>query len=303
MKINLFHQYCTCYFSDDLKGLSKVWILGDNFLAESYRKNFKKASGDFFLKNQFEVLPFCSSKYSDSNTNTLSRIVNSFTQAMNTKYYLPDFLIVFLDNDLVEFLQYKKYNVATLLGPWIEFLAQIIAESLQDRFHQLSPKARPKNITQVYWVEAIGHTNFEYLDQQVREIFTQCLEATCKVHESMSMHVLKLREFWNKSDDALVVNNRFTKVGTAAYWRSLDASFKFNLKKRDDFLVRSKYRALKNKPDISSHKIISVPEDRANFDEMQSFFGRHRNNRFHWSKTRQHGSPRFMLPRLKKHSY
>ena len=222
-----------------------MWILGDNFVAETYWKNVKKASHNLFIKNNFEIMAFCSSKYSDKNVNTLSRLVNSFIQAMNTKFYLPEYLIIFIDDNLIEYLQYKRYNVASLLGPWIEYLCQMIAESLQNRCQQLPMKARQKLPTQVYWVEAVSHSNFEYIDQQAREIFSKCIEANCKVHENM--RILKIREFWDRSDDNLVINNRLTKQGISAHWRSVDASFKFNIKKRDEFLTRNKYRALKTK--------------------------------------------------------
>ena len=153
---------------------------------------------------------------------------------MNTKFYLPDFIIILLDDNLINYLDYKRFNVASLLGPWIEYLCQFFAESLQ-RFQSLSQKARPKLPTQVYWAEAVTHCNFDYLDQQAREIFTQCLDATCKLHNDQ-MRVLKLREFWDRNDDSLVINNQLTKQGVACYWKSLDASFKFNLKKKEDFL-------------------------------------------------------------------
>ena len=99
-----------------------MWLLGDNFLMETYWKNFKKA-GDMYLKDKYEIMPFCSSKYSDKNTNALSRLVNSFIQALNSKFYLPNYVVVMLDNDLIEFLQYKRFAVGSLLGPWLEYLA------------------------------------------------------------------------------------------------------------------------------------------------------------------------------------
>ena len=263
------------------------------------------------MKQYFEVLPFCSSKYSDKNSNTLSRIVNSFALELNTKFYLPDYIIIVLDDDLINFLQYKRYNVASLLGPWIEYLAQYFAETLQERFQALPLKAKGRDCPppQVYWVEPIGHTNFDYIDQQVREVFTHCLEANCKIHENM--RVLKLREFWNKHDDSLVVNNRFTKLGLAAYWRSIDASFKFNLAKRDEFLVRAKFRTLRAKQDrqVLSKKAVreDTKDSRADADvSMREFFIRHRstpsqtNDRFHWKKSGISGSPKFLLPRLNR---
>ena len=113
--------------------MSKVWLVGDNFLAENYRKNFKKATYELYLKNRFEVTPYCSSRFSDRNTNAISRLVNSFVQAMNTKFYLPEYVIIMLDNDLIEYVQYKRFGVAALLGSWIEYLAQFFVETLETR--------------------------------------------------------------------------------------------------------------------------------------------------------------------------
>ena len=46
----------------------------------------------------------------------------------------------------------------------------------------------------------------------------------------------------------------------------MDASFRFNLKKRNDFLVRNKFRALKTKPDSS---FSSKTDQKKNSDRMQ----------------------------------
>ena len=257
------------------------------------------------MRGNFEVIPYCSSKFSDKNMNTLSRIENSFIEAINTKFYLPEYLVIFLDSDLINYLDFKRSNLASLFSLWIEYLCQVVAETFQHRFQLLSPKAK-RDPTQVYWVEPVGHNNFNYADQQAREIFTQCLEASCKVHGNM--HVLKIREFWDKSDDNYVINNRFTKLGVSAYWRSLDVSFKFNMKKREDFMIRQKFRTLKAKSDEKGQgqSMRAVREDiysrttGEDQDEMLQFFARcHTPDRFHWNNPGRGNGPRFFLPRLK----
>ena len=156
---------------------------------------------------------------------------------MNAKYYLPDYVIILLDDDLISHLKYKKFKVSSLLGQWIEYLSQFITEALQTRQQQLPVKARLKKQTKIYCIEVVGHSNFDYPDQQVRDIFSKCLEAKCKAQEFMQMGVFKLRDFRDKNDDALVMNNNFTKHGISMYWRLMDASFQFNLRKREDFII------------------------------------------------------------------
>ena len=131
----------------------------------------------------------------------------------------------------------------------------------------------------------------------------------------MTHRVLRLRDHWNRKDDNLVISNRITKHGLASYWKALDASFAFNLKKRADYLIRMKFRALKGKNsedkqnnDYGQTK-TSAREDitHAMADEMINFFRRHssspnhRNDRFHWhsrSTNRKSPGPRFLLPRV-----
>ena len=200
-------------FSDDLKGLMKVWILGDNFLVETYRKNFRKAGNEFFLKENFEVVPFCSSKYSDRNVNMLSRIINSFISAVNNKIYLPAYLIILLDDDLIDYLQYKKFGVSTLYGNWLEFLAGNIQMTLEKARDELPNFAKAAEKTQVYWVEPPNHIEFTSEDKQMREKFSHCLEALTKIYNDM--RVLKISTPLCKEDSNLVINNRFTKMGLA----------------------------------------------------------------------------------------
>ena len=288
-----------CYLLlEDIKGLSRVWLLGDNFLAESYRKYFKKSNFEFYMKSEYEVIPFCSSKYSDKNVNTLSRLVNSFIHALNTKHYLPAYMVVLLDDDLIQYMGYSKFKVASLYGPWIEYLSELFTESFLNRRNDLPRKARPDDITQVYWVEPVGHANFDYIDQQLRDKFSKCLEVNAKAFDSM--RVLKLRD-WDKNDDNLVHNNKITKLGLSVYWRSLDASFEFNNKKRNEFLIRSRFRALKPKSEDRRLDQIKSSGHEDSPEDMHRFFQKRRsgvqNDRFHWSKNQSSMGGRFILPR------
>ena len=118
-----------------MKAIEKIWILGDNFIAETYRKNFKKAGGDeaFFMKKHYDISPFCSSKYNDKNNNVLSRIQHSLAAALNSKAYLPSYILVVLNDNLIEYLQFKRPNVATFYGTWMEFLSETVQEMLKDK--------------------------------------------------------------------------------------------------------------------------------------------------------------------------
>ena len=175
---------------------------------------------------------------------------------------------------------------------------------------QLPRKARLDHPTQVYWVEAVNHCNFDYVNQQIRDKYTNCLEVTSKTVDTM--WVLRLGDFWNKDDDSLVYNDRFSKSGLLAYWRSLDASFEFNVKKRQDFLVRLQFRALKVKAgkqedlrsSLSRKTDKEDKEDPLNQEEINccddpipAFFKKcHQQDKYHWLNTHNN---RFLLPHIK----
>ena len=53
------------------------------------------------------------------------------------------------------------------------------------------------------------------------------------------MRVIKLKDGWNSRDSKLVINDKITETGKTNYWAAVDASFKFNVLKRDLFMAKS----------------------------------------------------------------
>ena len=121
---------------------------------------------------------------------------------------------------------------------------------------QLPEHAIPHEEAQLYWIETASHRYFS--NNQTRNIFVACVESVIKEHDNMCL--LKIKEFWNKTDDDLVMNNRFTKQGLLTYWEAMDASFKFSVIKCCDFLIRSSFRQLKTKVTVApaTNKIRTV---------------------------------------------
>ena len=145
------------YLSKDIKAIDKVRMLGDNLVAETFRKNFKKANDEFFLKKHYDIVPFCSSRFNDKNTNMLSRLQHLFASALNSKTYLQAYIVVFLEDDLIEYLNYSKFKVALQLGTWVEFLAKELFDMLSKHQQQLPDRATLKENAQIYLIETISH--------------------------------------------------------------------------------------------------------------------------------------------------
>ena len=223
-------------------------------MASTYRNCFKKADDDFFMKENFEPIPFCSSKFCSNNTNMLSHIQGTLVNAINVHIRLPEFIVFILDADLIDFLQFCKPGVSSMLGDWIDWLFDVVNKAINERLQQLPMKAQVK--PQVYWVEPPIHRNWDSDEKDAREKFGFCLLSVAKLYDNF--WVVKLRTGWDSRDDALVVNNCFTSSGHRAYWHAIDESLQFNIKKHEEFKVRENFRLLakqkeERKSDTPSH--------------------------------------------------
>ena len=112
-------------------------------------------------------------------------------------------------------MNYFRFKVATLLGTWLEFLAQEFSTMLSQRQQQLPARATPKEETQLYWIEAIGRKSFSFEKNQIRNTSVACVESVIKEHDNMCL--LKIKEYWDRNDTDLVFNDKFTKQGLLTY--------------------------------------------------------------------------------------
>ena len=66
--------------------------------------------------------------------------------------------------------------------------------------------------------------------------YNACLDNAVKSYPSV--RTIKLKEIWDKDNGNFVSHGKFTTTGLDAYWSSLDATFKFNAQKRDQYLAK-----------------------------------------------------------------
>ena len=100
-------------------------------MAKSFREHFDMAGDDFFIKKKFDVLPFCGNRFSSNNTNMLSRLQNSMHNLIKEHVKLPKYIIILLDNDLIEFADFDDYGIMTILGEWVEYLVKEFKKTVQ----------------------------------------------------------------------------------------------------------------------------------------------------------------------------
>ena len=152
-----------------------------------------------FINKNFEVKPYCGSRFASNNTNILSRIENSFARALMENKKLPKYVVVVLDNDLIEYLEYKEFGISGMYEHWLEYLAKNISKMIEDRKAALPLSAIRYEYPLVYWMALPHHKMFE--DNAPRHKFNQTLESLMKVYSNM--RVAKIKEVWNYENNHL----------------------------------------------------------------------------------------------------
>ena len=205
--------------------------------SENKNKNYADKS---YIKSNYEFKPFCNSRFASSTENMLTRLQNSLAMGFNhfKDGRLPQYIVVVLDDDLITYLDFKKEGATTLLGIWIQWLAQEAQKLLQDRLQQLPVKCKKTEVF-FYWVSAPLHSFFSKERNDLRTRFNLALDSVIKTQKNM--RIIKLKDWWNSKDSSLVIHDRITETGMGAYWKAVDASFHFNDDQRQTFLAKTKY--------------------------------------------------------------
>ena len=281
--------------------MEKLWLVGDNFLAETFRPNFKKSSKHYFIRDNYDVTAYCSSRYSDKNNNIISRTQISVATALNKEELLPKFIVIWLDEDILSYLAYNNYGMTSLLGEMMEWLVKSINEMVTTKKQYLPQKSKRENEPMIYWVAPPTHKNFDSDNNAARTKFSLCIDSIVRLYNNMRM--IKIKQGWCQSDTQLVMNNKITTKGLSSYWSAVDNSLSFNINKREEFMVREAFKkmnadrrtAIGKKPEDSK-----VPRS----DEVPRFFEkRSRNFGSRESKYEDNSSRRnfdkFLLPKPK----
>ena len=239
----------------------------------------------------------------------ISRIRNSFAKALNDRVRLPRFIVIILNRDLIDYLNYDNYGLSGMVGPWIEWLAAEFNKLINDQKNCLPKKAVREDYPQLYWCNNPCHMDF--IDNNPRIKLDAVMESVMNLYSNM--RVIKLKECWRPNDSKLVTNNRCTSFGLTTHWKAIDAATRFNVKKHEDFITTRNYFRLKGRDKPKPKKRPLSQEDltadgnkqrdlvpgifnRFN-QEQKSGSGRPKQfDRFHWCNNKK---PKFALPRVK----
>ena len=106
------NKYIIVYFVVYIKGTEKIWVTGDDFGFKSFIKHYIKLSDvDRYMVDLFKVSGFMNDKKQSYDVNTLSRMRNNLIRALKEQPIPPKYLVVVLDNDLIQFGRSKAPDV------------------------------------------------------------------------------------------------------------------------------------------------------------------------------------------------
>ena len=90
------------------------------------------------------------------------------------------------------------------------------------------------------------------------------------------MRVIRLKKHWSSEDSTLVVNDRMTECGLAAYWRAVNSTFQFNSEKREIYLVKKLGQKGQNTGSDDLQSSSHRRKTKFNKDPLPNFFERRR---------------------------
>ena len=93
-------------FVEAPRDVNKIWVLGDQFIRSTFGKFFQ-TSEDLktgFMQSEFSIKSIDGNKAYCSNL--LACLVNSVVRTLTTDVYMPKYIVVVLEDDLMRWVDY-----------------------------------------------------------------------------------------------------------------------------------------------------------------------------------------------------
>ena len=111
------------FFAANIPALKDIWIVGDQFLRDTFDAlqmmrnntvtNIDPKTQLYIYAYYNVVLHFPG--VSNRVKSLMARIINAMIKGLNSKEKLPKYLVVFIDKDLIEALDYFEYGITEAL--------------------------------------------------------------------------------------------------------------------------------------------------------------------------------------------
>ena len=203
-----------------------IWVLGDAFGHESFEPYFKKNNNIGYCRENFDITGFFTNKFVSHDQNAISRLRNTFAAAIKDKVYLPKYVVIVPDDNILRYVNIAKldYNSVSM-GRLLNSIMSQFTKYVDIQKEHLPKKAWKVNYPQFIWIEAPMNDSFP--NNELRLKFNKCMHHISKFHQNTT--VLPFKKVWDPQDQNYYASEsrRFTANGFAKYWESVNLTIKF----------------------------------------------------------------------------
>ena len=295
-------QYFLASFADEIQALRDTWLVGDTFLEKNY-DGLQNLKTRWELKHQqtpyiyqfYNVSAYYMNPLSDVRP-SMARMQNALVKAMNKNTYLPKYLIMLPDMDLVESIIRNKLreDIEDILNWIINQVSKLLITRREDLKYK-NPGSVTADLTRVIWVKMLARPNSNSyrlqkiwrLKNKYNEILTFLLEAEKYMHiiELKNMEEYKYfdkqgnlstagkAEFWANFNKELKITDSMRKPET----NSSDKKTDKETSKKD---VTKEQRESKKKEEVEVEKYFTARRQLPMPPPRTDRYDRHRRNEY-----------------------
>ena len=200
--------------------LKDLWFVGDHFLRETYgvlqdlktqlTRKPTPANDQLHIYQFYNVVLYFASAASRVKS-LLARVLNSVIEGLNNKERLPKYVVVLLDKDLIENLDYFDYGIAEVLDECVYWLVKEINKAFETRRDDLRSKRAGALGTAtepcIIWLAMIQHPIVN--DGRMKEIYSK----RGKFNRALKDAVCKFRYHHIMYTENMVECGHFDQIG------------------------------------------------------------------------------------------
>ena len=163
MTITIHNFLFLIIFIGPVRGLEKIWIIGDEFCDRSYDHYYKRIgldreSNKTFAFTNFEMRDFFSSEYKSHNRSAVGRILNNLINALNEHNTLPKLIVMVIDNDMVKHI--NESGTFMKIRDIVKWLPRESCRAVLSYKEYLPVKAKCNLVPQFLWMCPPTHRYF-----------------------------------------------------------------------------------------------------------------------------------------------
>ena len=224
-------------FADDVKALTSVWIIGDDFLQRTFHSLqdlkseavVKKTRLPYLYENFNISAWFVKQTKSAVNVPTMAKLQNALIVVLNEYPHLPKYIIVIPDKDVIQSNEFYDNGIKKALFDNLQWLSRQFGRNLLARREDLKSKnigAVHPEITRVIWVRMLARPIVDDPELskiwKLRRKFNDVMDDLFEVEQYM--HVMAI----NDKEEFQYFDNRghLTVAGQREFWLSLNQQLK-----------------------------------------------------------------------------